>query len=74
MSLYDVYAACAYRLPLGERLPHGGGVPDDGAAELIGTAAESVRTALARPLAEIFSADRRSQSAKSKNQAEESPP
>ena len=61
VSLYDIYAACDYRLPLGDGLPVTGDSPSDiEATTLLANVAGDARTALNVPLAEIFSAERRS--------------
>ena len=61
VSLFDVYAACDYRLPLGDALP----VTDDSlsdaeATALLGNAARDVRGVMTVALAEIFPAAARS--------------
>ncbi|MEP6484507.1 MAG: YihY family inner membrane protein [Rudaea sp.] len=61
VSLYDIYAACDYRLPLGNPLPVTADSPSDAeATALLGKAAFDARMALAVPLAEIFSPHARS--------------
>jgi len=66
VSLYDIYAACRYRLPLGAPLPQDAAVPADAdAAALLHNAAVATRCALDVPLAEIFPAPGRSQPASS---------
>ena len=60
VSLYDIYAACDYRLPLGNPLPLTADSPSDAeATALLGKAAFDTRTALAIPLAEVFSTRKR---------------
>ncbi len=60
-TLYELYATNTYRLPLAASLP-GSAVPDAADAPL-GLAAAGLRNALAVPLAEIFRAAARSESA-----------
>ncbi|HEX7915015.1 YihY family inner membrane protein, partial [Rudaea sp.] len=60
-SLYDLYAASGYRIPLHEPLPVTGDVSLDAAAtSKLGEAANGVRATLDTPLAEIFPATVRS--------------
>jgi membrane protein len=55
MSLYDLYAATGYRIPLHEPLPaNGGAVPDEVATRALDAAADRLRANLEMPLAEIF--------------------
>jgi len=64
VSLYDIYAACDYRLPLGDALPVTPDSPEDTeATRLLGAAAVDVKEILATPLSEIFSANVRSKDA-----------
>ncbi len=61
VTLYDIYAACDYRLPLGSGLPVTGDSPSDAeATALLESAAADARKALTIPLAEIFSSQERS--------------
>src|SRR5262249_28303443 len=61
VSLYDIYAACDYRLPLGDALPVTPDSPSDTeATRLLGAAAVDVKNILTAPLSEIFSATARS--------------
>jgi len=61
VSLYDIYAACDYRLPLGDGLPVTADSPSDiEATALLETAASNARVVLAVPLLEIFSPSARS--------------
>ena len=56
MSLYDLYAASGYRIPLHEPLPAAGDAALDAAAtQKLDEAASELRTLLNKPLAEIFS-------------------
>ncbi|MDR3387019.1 MAG: YihY family inner membrane protein [Rudaea sp.] len=62
VSLYDIYVASGYRVPLGESLPGAPLVAQDAvAAAAIGRAAAGLRDALSIPLAEIFPAPARSE-------------
>ncbi len=55
MSLYDLYAASGYRIPLGEPLPVAGDIALDAVAtQTLHAAASDLRTRLEVPLAEIF--------------------
>ena len=61
MSLYDLYAATGYRIPLNEPLPVAGDAALDAiATDKLGEAAQELRTTLDTPLAEIFPAAARS--------------
>ncbi len=61
VSLYDIYAVCDYRLPLGDALPITSDSPSDAeATRLLGAAAVDVKNILTLPLSEIFSANARS--------------
>jgi membrane protein len=61
VSLYDIYAACDYRLPLGDALPVTADSPSDTeATRLLGAAAADAKNILAVPLSEIFPAQERS--------------
>ena len=61
VSLYDIYAACDYRLPLGEALPvRDDSLSDAEATRLLGEAASDAKHILTVPLSEIFSAGQRS--------------
>jgi membrane protein len=61
VSLYDIYAACDYRLPLDEALPITPDSPSDAeATRLLGAAAVDVKKILTAPLSEIFPAKVRS--------------
>ncbi len=62
VSLFDIYAACDYRLPLGDALAVTRDSPTDTeATRLLGTAALDARQILGVPLAEIFPAPQRSE-------------
>src|SRR5262249_51979033 len=56
-TLYDVYAACDYRLPAGAPLP---GDLDAGATALLDASSIAVKSRLQVPLSEIFPAAARS--------------
>ena len=73
VSLYDIYAACDYRLPLGDGLPVTSDSPSDAeATALLAYVAGDARTALSVPLAEIFSAERWSEDSSVKIRKESS--
>jgi membrane protein len=64
VSLYDIYAASDYRLPLGDALPiTPDSLSDAEATRLLGDAAADVKKILTAPLSEIFSAKTRSKDA-----------
>ena len=61
MSLYDLYAASGYRIPLHEPLPIAGDLALDALATgKLGEAANELRATLDTPLDEIFPAAVRS--------------
>ncbi len=61
VTLYDIYAACDYRLPLGDALPVTTDSPSDSeATRLLGAASADAKNILTVPLSEIFSAKERS--------------
>jgi membrane protein len=64
MSLYELYAASGYRIPLHEPLPVAGDIALDAmATEKLGAAGKDLRATLDTPLSEIFSAAGRSKEA-----------
>ncbi len=72
ISLFDLYAASGYRLPLGAPLP-GGTALDAKATDLLAAAAQQLRIALRSPLTEIFPAPVRSDKDEVSESIEEKP-